>query len=114
MKKLCIIFLLLFLNVSCSLRTCRYTSIQDARQYEKKGYKTRIAIYKQGILGKLWGAGIWEYHAQAQIQKDNEWYWIGMIGLPMKSPSFSIVNNEVYYWHVDEYEKLLKDHGKYY
>ena len=98
---------------SCGIHTCRVQSINDAERYSQQGYDTRVAVYRQGFEGKAWGAFIWQYHAQAQVYKDDRWYWVGKFGLSDTS-TFSITGNEIYYWTVNEYKRLLEENGKYY
>lgn len=96
----------------CGCTTCRVTSVEDANVYSEQGYKTRIAVYKVGADGLLWGAGIWTHHAQAQVYVDNEWKWVGTLGLE-DSPTFSIADNEIYYWRATDYAGFLKLNNKF-
>ena len=98
---------------SCGIHTCRVQSILDAEKYASQGYDTRISVYRQGFEGKAWGAFIWQYHAQAQVYKDDKWKWVGMTGLS-DTPTFSVAKDEIYYWTVNEYKRLLEENGRYY
>jgi len=92
--------------------TCRVTSVEDANHYAAKGFQTRIAVYKVGPDGLLWGAGIWTHHAQAQVLVENEWKWVGTMGLE-NTPTFSIADDEIYYWRATDYAGFLKLKNKY-
>ena len=92
--------------------TCRVTSVEDANVYISKGYDTRIAVYKTGLDGVLWGGFLWTHHAQAQVYVDNEWKWVGKFGLS-DSPTFSIADNEIYYWRAADYASFLKKNKRY-
>jgi hypothetical protein len=107
--KTIILVLSLFFLTSC--QTCRVTSCEDAKYYKSQGYQTRIAVYKTGLDGKLYGAFIWDYHAQAQVKMGNEWKWAGNFGLS-DTPSFS-VKGDIYYWQPEIYEAFLKQQGVY-
>lgn len=96
----------------CGCTTCRVTSVEDANVYSDLGYETRIAVYKVGTDGLILGAGIWTHHAQAQVYVDNEWKWVGALGLE-DSPTFSIADNEIYYWRATDYAGFLKKNNMY-
>ena len=93
--------------------TCRVTSVEDANKYARSGYETRIAVYKTGLDGLLWGAFMWTHHAQAQVYVGNEWKWVETLGLS-DSPTFSIADNEIYYWRATDYASFLKKSNRYY
>lgn len=109
MKWFIAILLLGMFLTSC--HTCRVTSCEDAQYYKSQGYSTRIAIYHIGLDGRLYGAFIWKYHAQAQVKMDNEWKWVGKFG-PSDNPTFSI-QGDIYYWQPEIYEAYLKQQGAY-
>jgi hypothetical protein len=48
-----IIIVLMISFYGCT--TCRVTSVEDANTYIEKGYRARIAIYRTGMDGLLWG-----------------------------------------------------------
>jgi len=104
---------LVLLLLLCSCKTCRVTSVEDAIAYNVMGYETRIAIYRTGIDGKLWGAFMWTHHAQAQVYVNNRWKWVGMLGLSDR-PTFSIANGEIHYREVTEYLLFLRKNNLYY
>lgn len=93
--------------------TCRVTSVEDAVKYSNNGYETRIAVYKTGLDGLLWGGFVWQHHAQAQALVGDEWKWVGPLGLS-DSPAFSVANNEIYYWRATDYAAFLKQQNRYY
>ena len=93
--------------------TCRVTSVEDANRYAQTGYDTRIAIYKTGLDGLLWGGFLWTHHAQAQVYTNGQWKWVGMLGLS-DYPTFSIANDEIYYREAAEYTVFLKTNNLYY
>ena len=111
MKHLCFLLaaFLLFL-VSC--QTCRVTSVEDALEYQAKGYETRVAIYPVGMDGLLWGAFLWTHHAQAQVLVDGQWKWVGMVSLT-DTPTFS-VQGDITYRDAREYHEWLHAQGLYY
>jgi len=96
----------------CGCTTCRVTSVEDANKYARSGYETRIVVYKTGLDGLLWGAFLWTHHAQAQVYIDNEWKWVEALGLS-DSPTFSIADNEIYYWRPTDYASFLKKNNRY-
>ncbi len=104
---------LVLLVLLCSCKTCRVTSVEDAITYNVRGYDTRIAIYRTGIDGKIWGAFMWTHHAQAQVYVNNRWKWVGMFGLSDR-PTFSVANGEIHYWEVTDYVLFLKKNNIYY
>jgi len=111
-KAILIISLVLLISFyGCT--TCRVTSVEDANTYIEKGYRARIAIYRTGMDGLLWGGFLWTHHAQAQVYIDNKWKWVGMLGLS-DSPTFSIANDEIYYREAGEYTAFLKTNNIYY
>ena len=112
MKAVLIIALILLIAL-CGCTTCRVTSVEDANVYASKGYQTRIAIYKTGLDGLLWGAFLWRHHAQAQVFIDDQWKWVGTLGLS-DSPTFSIADNEIHYWEAANYALFLKRNNHYY
>ena len=109
MKSIIIIMAVILL---CSCQTCRVTSVEDALEYQSKGYETRVAIYPVGMDGLLWGAFMWTHHAQAQVFVNGEWKWVGAFGLSDR-PTFS-VQGDIYYRDAREYEAFLKREGLYY
>ncbi|MHB8109000.1 MAG: hypothetical protein ACYDHW_03080 [Syntrophorhabdaceae bacterium] len=112
MKYSWIIFLIVAISLGgCS--TCRVASVEDATAYKEMGYNTRIAIYKTGLDGLLWGGFLWTHHAQAQVQVGDNWKWVGTLGLS-DNPSFAISDNEIHYWRVTDYAAFLKQQNKYY
>lgn len=112
MKTVLIITLILVTSL-CGCTTCRVTSVEDASTYISKGYDARIAIYRTGLDGLLWGAFLWTHHAQAQVYVDDRWKWVGMLGLT-DSPTFSVSDDEIYYREVTEYTAFLKKNNLYY
>ncbi|NLT23570.1 MAG: hypothetical protein GXX82_11035 [Syntrophorhabdus sp.] len=104
---------LVLIALLCSCKTCRVTSVEDAIAYNVRGYDTRIAIYRTGIDGKMWGAFMWTHHAQAQVYVNNRWKWVGVLGLS-DSPTFSVANGEIHYWDVTDYVLFLKKNNIYY
>lgn len=109
MCKLIPILLLILCLTSCT--TCRVTSCEDAKRYSSQGYETRIVVYKVGVDGKFAGLGRWDYHAQAQVLIGDKWYWISS-GLSEVS-TYTIKDNEMYYWQPSIYEAYLKQQGAY-
>jgi len=111
--KAVLIMTLILVIFFCGCKTCRVTSVEDANAYASKGYQTRIAVYKTGLDGLLWGAFLWTHHAQAQVLIDGKWKWVGILGLS-DSPTFSIADDEIYYRGVGEYTAFLKTNNLYY
>ncbi len=103
------LFLIAFLW-GCS--TCRRTSVEDADRYSRNGYETRIVVYKTGLDGLISGGFIWDHHAQAQVLVDNEWKWVGPLGLS-DAPSYTIADNEIFYWRPIDYSAFLKQQNRY-
>ncbi|MCK9228410.1 MAG: hypothetical protein PHT96_13340 [Syntrophorhabdaceae bacterium] len=95
---------------ACS--TCRVTSVEDAARYSERGYKTRTAVYKTGLGGRLWGGFFWTHHVQAQVLVGNEWKWVGASGLSDTS-SFTVAGDEIYYWRAGDYASFLKQQNRY-
>lgn len=108
-----IIILLFLIATLCTCSTCRVTSVEDATKYTRKGYDTRIAVYKTGLDGLLWGAFLWSHHAQAQVLVENKWKWVGTTGLS-DTPTFTVMNNEIHYWRPTDYAAFLKKVKRYY
>jgi hypothetical protein len=110
---LIIIYVILVILSGClsGCSTCRLTAIQDAKDYQKRGYEARIVVYRVGLDGLLYGGFVWQYHAEAQYfcPEHKRWEWAGATGLPA-----FYVGEERYTWKVADYEALLKKHGKYY
>jgi len=92
--------------------TCRVISVEDAERYAQNGYQTRIAVYKVGMDGLLTGGFIWTHHAQAQVLIGNEWKWVEGRELSDHS-TFSIADNEIFYWRATDYSSYLKKTGRY-
>ena len=113
LRPLCLVLLLCLSLFSCAIHTCRVQSILDAEDYARQGYDTRIAVYRLGFEGKVWGLGIWQYHAQGQVYMDGKWHWLDNAG-PSDSPTYSMADDEIYYWTVNEYKRLLDENGRYY
>jgi hypothetical protein len=107
------ITLLVLVVFFSACKTCRVTSVEDAATYTTRGYETRIAVYKTGMDGKIWGAFMWTHHAQAQVYVNNRWKWVGMFGLS-DSPTFSIAGDEIQYWKVTDYVLYLRKNRLYY
>ena len=105
--------LLVFMASLWSCATCRVTSVEDAAKYSQKGYQTRIAVYKTGLDGLLWGGFLWSHHAQAQVLVEDKWKWVGTTGLS-DTPTFTIMNDEIYYWRHTDYMAFLKKVDRYY
>ena len=102
--------LILFLSLFSYCQTCRVTSIEDALEYQAKGYETRVAIYRTGMDGLIAGGFLWTHHAQAQALVNGEWKWVD--GKVQEGPKFS-VEGEVILWRVTDYEAYLKQQGRY-
>lgn len=103
-----IISIVIFFLVSC--QTCRKTSIEDSELWASRGYQTRIIVYKVGIDGKLIGM-FWDYHAQAQIFKDNKWVFVN--GENLSDNSTYSIDGEEYYWQPSIYKAYLIQQDKF-
>ena len=99
------------LLILCGCDTCRKISVEDALYWESKGFKSRIVVYETGIDGKILGLGIWKYHAQAQVYKDEKWMWAEGENL-YNEPTYTL-GGEIYYWQTSIYKAVLIEHGKY-
>jgi len=92
--------------------TCRVTSVEDAERFAQNGHQTRIAVYKLGIDGLLTGGFLWTPHAPAQVRVHNELNWVEGSEI-LSSPTFTIADNEIFYWRPTDYASFLKKVGKY-
>ena len=106
------IFVMVAVLAFCGCTTCRVVSVEDADRYARSGYETRIAVYKTGVDGLLIGGFLWTHHAQAQVLVNNEWKWVDGTDLA-DSPTFSIADNEIYYWRPVDYAGFLKKVDRY-
>jgi len=108
---LLLLLLAFFFLASSGCTICRHAAIKDADKYTDQGYETRIVVYDLSLDGLLWGAFIWDHHAQAQVKKDGHWYWVCELGGLCEEPTFTI-KSIMYYWEVQEFKDLLAKHGK--
>jgi len=90
---------------SCTI--CREAAIRDAEQYARRGYEARIATYDLNIDGRMYGAFLWSHHAQAQVYRNEKWYWVCELGGLCEEPTFTI-KRIVVLWDVDEYRKAVR------
>ncbi len=96
--------LLLFALISCSM--CRETAVRDAEWYSAKGYPVRIATYDLQLDGLLYGAFLWKHHAQAQVYRHGNWYWVCELGGLCKEPTFR-TKRMLVLWDVREYKSAI-------
>jgi hypothetical protein len=95
----CVLATLLF--SSCTL--CRVSAIEQAQKYQAQGYEVRIATYDLLLDGKLYGAFLWDHHAQAVVWKDGHYSWVGEFGQLSDTSTFRLGRMTVY-WTIDEFK----------
>jgi hypothetical protein len=86
---------------SCAL--CRVNAIEQAEKYQARGYEVRIATYDLYLDGKLYGAFLWDHHAQAVVWMNGRYRWVGEFGQLSDEPTFRQGRMTVY-WTIDEFK----------
>jgi hypothetical protein len=99
-----IVAFIVSLLACCTL--CRDGAVRDAERYAKRGYEARIATYDLKMDGSLYGAFLWNHHAQAQVYHSGKWLWVCELKGLCEEPTFR-VNRMVVLWDVEDYKNAL-------
>lgn len=108
MKKLATIaitLLALVALISCTAMTCKRRSINEARQWESRGYQARIVVYQTSPLVA---------HAQAQVLTTGNTWRYAARGELSDLPEYEYYGRSIIqYWPVEAYYKMLVETGYY-